>query len=1019
MNKKIVKTIVIMLLIVLVATSFSHATIVNDNENKTVQTTSENYYTWKDDFSNQQKIDESLSENFEVKNGEVQIYGTYPEWNDPSFTRMKKITINSNKARSDCPVKLTVNYDSDMRSDYGDLRFQFEDENYFLDYWIESKNPDPNDLYAIVWIKIPSLPQGDSNVFMFYGNPSATDQSDYWSVFDENSWSKKYTHDHQVTYHMASEGAWDPDVCYGGSKFLVTWEEGIPYAPLYGLPAFKQQIRGCFYDSNGNKEGNRFDITPWYEGWSNPFRNENPSSAYGGGKYFVAYEHYINPINNNQIDRDIEGAIVTSGGSSSNFDICTATNIQADPCVVYDPDHSTFFVVWEDARSGTSNYDIYGRFYSSSGDPIGGDIALVQRSNIQCEPWITYDNINDHFMIVWEESSNDPETGPFDIWGQLFDHQGSSLGNAKRLSPTGGSVDYNFPCVAFQDGTEQFLVTWQEDDISAGDWYGHIWGVILDENGNVDVPTFKIAHGEFERTDVVAHLSTQFFVAYDSYSGDIYGKLVNSDGTVNSYELQLSDGESDPADWCNIASSGNKIFIAWEDTRISYPDYPVYDSLNMPDVFANLWSFNTPSESDVTVSFGEEKSIILSAHITSVKIQPANLKTWHIFDATSSGNVQFDILDGENPGTVLKSDVSPGANINSVQADCIRLKASFSRNNPSSSPTLSMWKLEYVGQDTVPPRTYLDEIDGTKGLNEWYTSESVIIWLHAEDFPTDTGSGVDKTYYKINNGQTQEYSPGNGIQLSATQESNWMGDFEIQFWSVDKQGNAESDEKPENNLIIKIDAEPPYVEITEPADEQKVEVPFWLRADATDNAGVSRVEFDIEPFGEREGLPYVDNEPPYEWYCDVDEPDNGKSKDIHTVGVNVMVRAQAFDESGQTWLHEVWVYVENWDEISKVKPKVTMLDRIDEFFSKLDIGFRINKVLNINVDTDSIYDKAVFSAQKILTKKTYTSVDTNHIDGCSASFNVPTGFYKISSDIYKDNKIISSNILSRVLFIKI
>ena len=345
--------------------------------------------------------------------------------------------------------------------------------------------------------------------------------------------------------------------------------------------------------------------------------------------------------------------------------------------------------------------------------------------------------------------------------------------------------------------------------------------------------------------------------------------------------------------------------------------------------------------------------------------------------------------------------------------------ASFSRNNPSSSPTLSMWKLEYVGQDTVPPRTYLDEIDGTKGLNEWYTSESVIIWLHAEDFPTDTGSGVDKTYYKINNGQTQEYSPGNGIQLSATQESNWMGEFEIQFWSVDKQGNAESDEKPENNLIIKIDAEPPYVEITEPADEQKVEVPFWLRADATDNAGVSRVEFDIEPFGEREGLPYVDNEPPYEWYCDVDEPDNGKSKDIHTVGVNVMVRAQAFDESGQTWLHEVWVYVENWDEISKVKPKVTMFDRIDEFFSKLDIGFRINKVLNINVDTDSIYDKAVFSAQKILTKKTYTSVDTNHIDGCSASFNVPTGFYKISSDIYKDNKIISSNILSRVLFIKI
>jgi len=1020
MNKLIIKSIVLTLLILLVAGSFTNISISEKNNKLDFFPTAEDYYTWKDEFNSQQKIDESLSENFELSNGKVQIYGTYPQWKDPSFTRMKKITLNSNAARSDCPVKLTVDYDSDMRSDYGDLRFQFDNENYFLDYWIESRNPDPNDHYAIVWIKIPSLPSGNSYVYMFYGKPSASYQGNYWDVFDENSWSKKYTHDHQVTYKMASEGAWDPDVCYGGSKFLVTWEEGIPYWPAKGLLNFKQQIRGCFYDSNGNRQGSRFDITPWTEGWGNPFRNENPSNAYGGGKYLVAYEHYTNPTNNNALDRDIKGAIVTSSGSVSDFTICSATNIQADPCVVYDSDHSKFLVVWEDGRSGTNNYDIYGRFFSTSGSPIGSEIAFVQRSNVQCEPWVVYDKINDHFMIVWEESSSDPENGPFDIWGQLFDHQGNDLGNAKRLSPTGGSDDYNFPCVAFQEGTEQFLVTWQEDDISAGDWYGHIYGVLLDENANVDVPTFKIAHGEFERTDVVDHLSTQFFVAYDSYGGDIYGKLVNSDGSVNYYELQLSDSESDPADWCNIASSGNKIFVAWEDTRVEYLDQPQYDALDFPDVFGNLWAFNTPSGSDVTVSFSEEKSIILSAHITSVKIEPANLKTWYMFDAVKSGAVSFDILDGENPSTVLKSNVAPGANINSVQAESIRLKASFSRDNPSSSPTLSEWEVQYVGQDTVPPRTTLDNIDGTKGLNEWYTSESVIIWLHAEDYPVDTGSGVDKTYYTINGGNTMEYNVGSGILVTTTQELNWVGYFEIQYWSVDNQGNYESDEKEENHLLIKIDAEPPFCELVEPADEQQVEVPFWVRADATDNAGIARVEFDIEPFGERDGLPFEDTTYPYEWYCEEDEPPEdddpiAKSKTLFRTGVNVMVRAQAFDESGQSWLHEVWIYVDNWNKTVKDD---SLLQDILELLNYLKLGIKMGPVLDVESEVEQDSDKAVFTAQRIIFRKKFTETDNDLSDGAATSFKIPTGFYKITCDEYKNNNIVSSKLISRSIFIK-
>ena len=85
------------------------------------------------------------------------------------------------------------------------------------------------------------------------------------------------------------------------------------------------------------------------------------------------------------------------------------------------------------------------------------------------------------------------------------------------------------------------------------------------------------------------------------------------------------------------------------------------------------------------------------------------------------------------------------------------------------------------------------------------------------------------------------------------------------------------------DTIIKIDADRPYVEITSPANEEQLEIPFWVRANPSDNVGIERVEFDIEPFGEREGLPLKDYDPPYEWFW------NDKIYGFH------MIKAIAYD----------------------------------------------------------------------------------------------------------------------------
>ena len=86
----------------------------------------------------------------EWKDGKVIMIDTYSQWTDPSWERMKIITLSSDVS-GEVRVKIEVDYDTDMNNDYSDIRFKFQGDNAWLPYWIEEKNPNPSDPYAIFW----------------------------------------------------------------------------------------------------------------------------------------------------------------------------------------------------------------------------------------------------------------------------------------------------------------------------------------------------------------------------------------------------------------------------------------------------------------------------------------------------------------------------------------------------------------------------------------------------------------------------------------------------------------------------------------------------------------------------------------------------------------------------------------------------------------------------------------------------------------------------------------------------
>lgn len=63
-----------------------------------------------------------------------------------------------------------------------DIRFTGPDGVTLLPFWIESWNATTSS--ATLWVKVPSIPAGGTSLYMYYGNPSATNVSNGTATFD-------------------------------------------------------------------------------------------------------------------------------------------------------------------------------------------------------------------------------------------------------------------------------------------------------------------------------------------------------------------------------------------------------------------------------------------------------------------------------------------------------------------------------------------------------------------------------------------------------------------------------------------------------------------------------------------------------------------------------------------------------------------------------------------------------------------------------------------------------------------
>ncbi|MFH0839046.1 MAG: DUF2341 domain-containing protein [Candidatus Omnitrophota bacterium] len=112
-------------------------------------------------------------------------------WYSSSWKKRRSVSITgSGSAQTNYQVEFDVTYDSDMQSDFDDIRFTSSNGTTEIYYWRETYTASTQATFVV---EVPSIPTGGTTIYMYYGNASVATTSDggntflFFDDFDDNS----------------------------------------------------------------------------------------------------------------------------------------------------------------------------------------------------------------------------------------------------------------------------------------------------------------------------------------------------------------------------------------------------------------------------------------------------------------------------------------------------------------------------------------------------------------------------------------------------------------------------------------------------------------------------------------------------------------------------------------------------------------------------------------------------------------------------------------------------------------
>lgn len=197
------------------------------------------------------------------------VFGAISGWLDFAWHWRVPITINSNDSLNDYQLQITIDTASlvatgKMQDSGNDIRFTGADGMTQINYWIDSGM---NTSSTVIWVKVPSIPAGNSMIYMYYGNTSALAASDgdgTFIFFDD--FENGFTPDGKWTIVNQDAGSISlstNNVFQGASSIRIT---DSPNGSNLGLYAYFSPQTECmieyaiYFTQQGSKEIQMLDV---------------------------------------------------------------------------------------------------------------------------------------------------------------------------------------------------------------------------------------------------------------------------------------------------------------------------------------------------------------------------------------------------------------------------------------------------------------------------------------------------------------------------------------------------------------------------------------------------------------------------------------------------------------------------------------------------------------------------------------------------------------------------------------
>lgn len=358
-----------------------------------------------------------------------------------------------------------------------------------------------------------------------------------------------------------------PTVAFDGTQYLVAWTDSRSTNTLStDIYAARVQTNGTVTNANG------FVVNAQAQ------QQRFARAVAGGGQFFLVWEdeRLGPPMNIRGTRVTSAGAVPDLSGTQ----IATAANRQTSAAIAHGGAISgqNYLLVYNDTRlNGAANYDLVAMRISRLGaslDPSGRLLTAGTGAGTpgnQIGPEVSFNGTS--FLVVWQDGRNG--TTNYDIYGAVVTISNTVFNNASGSNGfliSNAANNQLAPTVAWNAGANRWLVAWGDQRTNTNT---DIYAARVEANGTlVDANAFAIstAADQQVRPDVASD-GTDWLVAWTdrssgvSNSENVLGSIVTAAGAPGaSFSISTAANRQESV---RLAYNGTNYIAVWQDNRLS------------------------------------------------------------------------------------------------------------------------------------------------------------------------------------------------------------------------------------------------------------------------------------------------------------------------------------------------------------------------------------------------------------------------------------------------------------------